>query len=149
MTNILVYLFSNRYSLGSTNKLTHMKYTNDLTKTLLSCYTDLQMSIPEIAIALGAELRKSDPTAADPTERSIIAKLSTLGVYKKKQYLTKRGEVPVRKSEYIEKIATLLETDVETLESMEKINKNVLIMILKGLAPTSSPEVEKLEELDE
>lgn len=131
-----------------------MKYTNDLTKILLNCYTELNMDISAIATTLGAELRKSDPSAQAPTERSIIAKLSTLGVYKKKQYLTKRGEVPVRKSEYIEKIAALLETDVETLESLEKVNKNVLIMILKGLAPTSNPEVifsqsGKLEEADE
>ena len=126
-----------------------MKYSNDLTKILLNCYTELNMDISAIAMTLGAELQKSDPSAQPPSERSIIAKLSTLGVYKKKQYLTKRGEIPVRKSEYIEKIAVCLNTDVETLESLEKVNKNVLIMILAGLSPTSSPEFEKSEEVDE
>lgn len=85
------------------------------------------------SLGLGAELRKTDPTAENPPTRSIISKLSTLGVYEKKQYLTKRGEIPVRKAEYIEKIARILEVDVETLESAEKLNKNVLILLLAKL----------------
>ena len=118
-----------------------MKYTNDLTKILLNCYTELNMDISAIAMTLGAELQKSDPSAQVPSERSIIAKLSTLGVYKKKQYLTKRGEIPVRKAEYIQMLSDMLSVDVETLESMEKINKNVLILLvnkIKSLEDTLS-----------
>jgi hypothetical protein len=68
-------------------------------------------------------------------ERSIIAKLSSLGVYQKKTYVNKRGEVPVRKAEHIERIATLLDCDLELLESLEKVNKVVLKLIEQKLDP--------------
>lgn len=70
----------------------------------------------------------------DVPERSIIAKLSSLGVYQKKTYLNKRGEAPVKKEEYIEKIAEAMEVNLELLESLEKANKNVLILLLKALS---------------
>jgi len=66
-------------------------------------------------------------------ERSVIAKLSSLGVYKKKEYLTKRGEVPVKKDEYIERIAKLLDVNSDMLESLEKVNKSVLALIERKL----------------
>ena len=66
-------------------------------------------------------------------ERSVIAKLSSLGVYKKKEYLTKRGEVPVKKDEYIERIAKLLQVNSDMLESLEKVNKSVLALIERKL----------------
>ena len=104
-----------------------MKYNKELTEKLGFLYTSKKLSVPEIATALGAEVGEIIP------ERSIIAKLSSLGIYQKKQYLTKRGEIPVRKSEYIEKIAKILEVDVESLESMEKLNKSVLVLLLNNL----------------
>lgn len=122
-----------------------MKYTKELTDQILHLYGPGGLSVPQIATELSAQLKEQVP------ERSIIAKLSTLGVYKKKQYLTKRGEIPIRKSEYIEKIAQILDCDVETLESLEKVNKNVLILLAGLRLPTeetthSDP---KLSELDE
>ena len=65
--------------------------------------------------------------------RSVISKLSSLGVYKKKVYLTKRGETPVKKSEYIERIAISLDMDLELLESLEKTNKSLLMVISERL----------------
>lgn len=106
-----------------------MKYNKELTEKLVFLYTSQKLSVPEIAVLLGAEVEEIVP------ERSIIAKLSSLGIYQKKQYLTKRGEIPVRKSEYIEKIAKILEVDVESLESMEKLNKSVLVLLLNNLGP--------------
>ena len=70
----------------------------------------------------------------DVPERSIIAKLSSLGIYKKKTYTNKRGETPVKKEEYIEKIAQAMEVNLELLESLEKANKNVLILLLEALS---------------
>lgn len=67
--------------------------------------------------------------------RSIIAKLASLGVYKRKEYLNKRGEVPVKKEEYIERLAKLLNVELETLESLEKVNKNVLKLLESALTP--------------
>jgi hypothetical protein len=71
--------------------------------------------------------------------RSIIAKLSSLEVYQKKQYLNKRGEVPVKKSEYIERIALLLNMNLELLESLEKVNKGVLEVIERELSRNNRP----------
>lgn len=97
-----------------------MKYTKEITDKLAA---DYQAGI-EVAV-IAAEL--------DVPERSVIAKLSSLGIYKRKTYLNKQGNPPVKKEEYIERIATLLDTNLELLESLEKVNKSVLIMIEKAL----------------
>lgn len=69
----------------------------------------------------------------DVPERSVIAKLSSLGLYKRKGYLTKQGEPAVKKEEYIERIAVLLNVAADRLESLEKANKNVLKLIEDAL----------------
>lgn len=97
-----------------------MKYTKEITDKLAA---DYQAGV-EVAV-IAAEL--------DVPERSVIAKLSSLGIYKRKTYLNKQGNPPVKKEEYIERIATLLDTNLELLESLEKVNKSVLIMIEKAL----------------
>ena len=123
-----------------------MKYTKDLTDQLLHLYTVTQLSVPECAAALTLSLREQEAerasTANTPPgitevvpDRSVIAKLSSLGVYKKKEYLTKRGEVPVKKEEYIDRIALLLDVNAEFLESLEKVNKSVLALIATKLSP--------------
>ena len=93
-----------------------MKYTKEITDKLVQDYT---LGVPVREIALDLEV----------PERSVIAKLSSLGVYLKKSYVNKRGEVPIKKSAHIEHIATLLDCDEEFLESLEKVNKQVLKLI--------------------
>ena len=97
-----------------------MKYTKEICDHMVAQYA-AGISVPELAAQL------------DVPERSIIAKLSSLGVYQKKSYLNKRGEVPIKKSEHIERIAVLLNTNLELLESLEKVNKTVLVMIERAL----------------
>lgn len=97
-----------------------MRYTKEICDRMVQQYTS-GVSVLELA----AEL--------DVPERSIIAKLSSLGVYQKKSYLNKRGEVPVKKAEHIERIAVLLDANLELLESLEKVNKTVLVMIERAL----------------
>lgn len=65
--------------------------------------------------------------------RSIISKLSALGIYKKKEYLNKRGEPPIKKEVYIDKIADMLGIEPQLLESMEKVTKIALIQIYEGI----------------
>ncbi len=98
-----------------------MKYTKEITDRLVQRYRE-GVSVDVLAQELQV-----------PT-RSIIAKLSSLEVYQKKQYLNKRGEVPVKKSEYIERIALLLNMNLELLESLEKVNKGVLEVIERELS---------------
>ncbi len=70
----------------------------------------------------------------DVPERSIIAKLSSMGLYKRKEYTDKQGNPPIKKEVYIEKIAALLNTNLEMLESLEKVNKSVLKLLTEALS---------------
>ena len=102
-----------------------MKYTKEIIDRMV---LDYKSGVPVATIASQLEL----------PERSVIAKLSSLGVYQKKTYLNKRGEVPIRKAEHIERIATLLDCDLELLESLEKVNKVVLKLIESRLSDPKS-----------
>ena len=97
-----------------------MKYDNEATTKLIAQY---QAGVPVASIA----------EEFGVPERSVIAKLASLGLYKKKEYRNKRGEQPIRKEVYVERIAKLLGKDVELLESLEKVNKNVLKMLEDAL----------------
>lgn len=67
-------------------------------------------------------------------ERSVIAKLASMGIYKKKVYLNKQGNLPIKKEQYIEMLAQLLQTEADRLESLEKANKSVLAMLVAALS---------------
>jgi len=97
-----------------------MKYTKEITERIVN---DYQAGILPYKIA--SELKVP--------EKSIIAKLSSMGVYKKQRYLNKRGEVPVKKFEMIEQLAQLLGVPSDQLESLEKVNKNVLVLLKNRL----------------
>lgn len=97
-----------------------MRYSKEICDRMVQDYTT-GISVQNIASQLSVP------------ERSVIAKLSSLGVYQKKTYVNKRGEVPVKKSEHIERIADLLDCDLELLESLEKVNKLVLKLIEQKL----------------
>lgn len=107
-----------------------MKYTNEQSKELAATYIQLLQADPPVD--QDAEI---DALAAkyETTRRSIIAKLSSLGVYRKKNYTDKQGNPPVKKEEYVEKIAKCLNMDLELLESLSKVNKNILKLILARL----------------
>ena len=100
-----------------------MKYTKEITDKLIE---DYKLGVPVATLAQSLNV----------PERSIIAKLSSLGVYNKKSYVNKRGELPVKKSEHIARIAKLLDCDEEILESLEKVNKQVLKLIELKLTET-------------
>lgn len=65
--------------------------------------------------------------------RSIVGKLSKEGIYKKQDYRTKRGEIPVTKEQLVERIAEALGEPSINLESLEKASKTVLRKILFAL----------------
>ena len=97
-----------------------MKYTPEVTAKLVTDYQS-GASTEELAAQL------------DVPTRSVIAKLASLGVYQKKTYVNKRGETPIKKEEYIDRLAILLGVDVDRLESLEKVNKNVLKLLEDAL----------------
>lgn len=105
-----------------------MKYDAETTKQLIQAYQTLGANcdaIPELAHQFGVP------------ERSIIAKLASLGLYKRKEYCDKQGNPPIKKEVYVENIAKLLDANVELLESLEKVNKSVLKMLEQALAGKS------------
>ncbi len=66
--------------------------------------------------------------------KSIVAKLSRMGVYKAKEYKTKTGETPVKKDDratFIGKVLGLSEPDTD---SLAKANKRALEAIAVALA---------------
>ena len=95
-----------------------MKYTNEITKKLVADYGS-GIPVSDLATELGVP------------DKSVIAKLSSLGVYKRKEYKTKMGEPPIKKEEYIERISKLLDINIDLLESLEKVTKTALILIEK------------------
>jgi hypothetical protein len=74
------------------------------------------------------------------SRNSIIAKLSTLGVYQRRVYVDKRGNLPRRKSELVDEIAKLLGTDSLTIESLEKASKHTLLLLIEHLKLNSNPQ---------
>lgn len=66
--------------------------------------------------------------------RSIIAKLSREGVYKRQEYTTKKGEKPAKKDETASAIAAILGLTDGEADSLEKANKTALIKIFAALA---------------
>ena len=101
-----------------------LTYTNEELKILVEEY--LKNPVLETVSILAEKLNKP--------ERSIISKLSALGVYKKKVYTTKTGEIPIKKEEYIGRISKLLDIDIELLDSLEKVTKYALVLLDKKIS---------------
>lgn len=74
--------------------------------------------------ALGAQFNKSP--------RSIIAKLSALGIYQKVERVTKRGEPVVMKAELVEKVQNALGRELPSLTKMTKVDLQFMIDSLVG-----------------
>lgn len=96
------------------------RYTPELCEQLVQCY---QAGTTAQELAQQYELPL----------RSVIAKLSQLGVYERKGYRTKNGEVPVPKRELIERLGELLDEELELLDSLEKVNKRILRKLIDRL----------------
>lgn len=97
-----------------------MKYTQTASDKLVVDYK-AGRSVDEMA----AEL--------DVPRRSIIAKLSSLGVYKAKTYVNKRGEQPIKKEEQIRRLSELLQIDIALLDSLEKVTKTALTLMERSI----------------
>lgn len=68
------------------------------------------------------------------TVRSVVAKLSREGVYKKKEYVSKTGEKPVKKDAHADAIGAILKMTEAEIESLTKANKTALVKIFTALA---------------
>jgi len=104
-----------------------------LTNPLVGC----RISIPDGRIFLCEYAVNKDiasiATKLGKSPRSIIGKLSRLGIYEKKVYVGKTGERPVTKLELCARIARHLELDVEGLEKAPKGVLKEIAERLEGL----------------
>jgi hypothetical protein len=91
-------------------------YTEDEV-TVLKQYPNI--SVEELAVQLGK------------TERSIIGKLSRLGIYQRKTYVSKSGSPPISKLEIVAEIENALSMK---LEGLEKSPKGVLLSLRDKLS---------------
>ena len=94
-------------------------YTPEVIAEITKEYT--LAPVPATVASIAKRLEVSD--------RSVIAKLSSLGIYVKKSYVTKRGELPVSKNVYIDRIGKLLDMDPSLLDSLEKVTKQCLVLM--------------------
>ena len=99
-----------------------LKYTPEIITNISSIY----------AASPGLETVALLAAQYDVSPRSIISKLSSLGVYKKKAYLNKQGVAPIKKEVYIDGIATMLGIEPQLLESCEKVTKQALVQIFEA-----------------
>ena len=98
-----------------------VNYTAEQTTEIVTAY-----QAGETVEALAERFNKS--------VRSIVAKLSREGVYKKKEYTTKTGEKVIKKDTHADAIGAILELPENDIESLTKANKNALKAIFNALA---------------
>ena len=97
-----------------------VNYTPEQTAQILEGYAK---GVPVELLA--AELGK--------TVRSVVAKLSREGVYRKKEYVSKTGERPVRKDATADEIGALAGLSEGEIDSLTKANKTALLKVLATL----------------
>lgn len=66
------------------------------------------------------------------TPRSIIAKLSALGIYQKTERVTKRGEPVIMKAELVSKVQNAIGRELPSLSKMTKVDLQFMIEALVG-----------------
>lgn len=98
-----------------------VNYTPEQTAKMLADYAD-GITVEVIAESLGK------------TVRSVVAKLSREGVYKKKEYVSKTGEKPVKKDAHADAIGAILQLSEGEIDSLTKANKSALAKIFTALA---------------
>lgn len=100
------------------------KTVNYTPEQTLKMVTDYQsgVTVESIAESLGK------------TVRSVVAKLSREGVYRKKEYVSKTGEKPVKKDVHADAIGAILRLSEGEIDSLTKANKSALKAIFEALA---------------
>jgi len=95
-----------------------VNYTPEQVQQLVEGYRG-GVAVEELALTMGKSVR------------SIVAKLSREGVYQPKT--RQAGVVRVTKADLVEQIASLCGSNSEVMESLEKANQDVLLLLVKQL----------------
>jgi hypothetical protein len=107
-----------------------VNYTPAMTSELVKAYSEKpeKATVEAFAIKFGK------------TVKSVVAKLSREGIYKKAEYVTKNGEKPIAKDSVADAIGNVLKmTEAET-SSLTKANKSALEKIFIALVNSTPTE---------
>ena len=108
--------------------------TDTMTAKASANYSDADITIitDEYALEPTRETVDSLAERLNKSPRSIIAKLSALGVYKKAERVTKRGEPVIMKAELVEKVQNAIGRELPSLNKMTKVDLQFMIDALVG-----------------
>ena len=98
-----------------------VNYTPEQTAKMVADYAQ-GVTVESIAESMGK------------TVRSVVAKLSREGVYRKKEYVSKTGEKPIKKDAHADAIGAILQLSEGEVDSLTKANKSALKTIFEALA---------------
>lgn len=101
-----------------------VNYTDEQTAEMVRSYVETPTA--DTVSALAAKMGK--------TVRSVIAKLSREGVYKKAEYVSKNGEKVAKKDTVADAIGAILRLSEADTDSLAKANKKALKAIFDALA---------------
>ena len=106
----------------------------DVTAKSSANYSDADITIltDEYSIEPTRETVDTLAERLNKTPRSIIAKLSALGVYQKTERVTKRGEPVVMKAELVAKVQNAIGRELPSLNKMTKVDLQFMIEALVG-----------------
>lgn len=106
----------------------------DVTAKSSANYSDADITIITEEYQLEPTRETVDALAErlNKTPRSIIAKLSALGVYQKQVRVTKRGEPVVMKAELVAQVQNAIGRELPSLNKMTKVDLQFMIDALVG-----------------
>gem|GEM_PF-1749880 len=106
----------------------------DVTAKSSANYSDADITIltDEYSIEPTRETVDALAERLNKTPRSIIAKLSALGVYQKTERVTKRGEPVIMKAELVTKVQNAIGRELPSLNKMTKVDLQFMIDALVG-----------------
>ncbi len=106
----------------------------DVTAKSSANYSDADITIltDEYSIEPTRETVDALAERLNKTPRSIIAKLSALGVYQKTERVTKRGEPVIMKAELVTKVQNAIGRELPSLNKMTKVDLQFMIEALVG-----------------
>lgn len=106
----------------------------DVTAKSSANYSDADITIitDEYALEPTRETVDSLAERLNKTPRSVIAKLSALGVYQKAERVTKRGEPVIMKAELVERVQNAIGRELPSLNKMTKVDLQFMIDALVG-----------------
>lgn len=106
---------------NSTKTAKAVNYTPEMEAQLREGYANGK-DVAELATLVGKNVK------------SVVAKLVRMGVYKKKEYVSKTGAKPVKKEQVLDELAKLVDLTESELSSLAGANKTALQKLVQALA---------------